>query len=172
MASSPFLLDCPHCARHVRVGSSACPFCEGALPASFGKGIVPRSKRPTRRNETLVYLAGTSALALAACGGIVNVVGDDASSVDATMDGASTDGMSADGTPIDSTAMDQQVAVPYGVPPPFDAGRDVRDAEVIRDAGCPDACPTMCCHTPDAAPLCCHVVPPYGLPPDPPDPPK
>jgi hypothetical protein len=159
MASRSFLLDCPNCARHVRVGSSACPFCERALPAWFGKGIVPRSKRPTRRNETLVYLAGTSALALAACGGIVNVVGDDASSSDATMDS-----MSADGVSNDSTLMDQQVAVHYGLPP-SDAGRDAKaakDAAVSVDADCPDACPLECCHVPDAASMCCHSGPPYG----------
>ncbi|MEM7158151.1 MAG: hypothetical protein AAF799_35240 [Myxococcota bacterium] len=50
------LHECPGCARHVRVGTRVCPFCEHALPASFGL------------SRAGVLLVGTAAItALAAC---------------------------------------------------------------------------------------------------------
>jgi hypothetical protein len=151
--SHALLLACPSCARHIRVDSKTCPFCEREPPATFGTGPAPRYKRPTRRTETLVYLAGTSAL-VAACGRIVNVMGEDASTDGSSSDRTSSDGTSADSMGMDSTLMDQ-VAVPYGISPPSDGGME---------AACPDACPTMCCHDVDDATTCCSTVP-YGLPP-------
>lgn len=50
------LHECPGCARHVRVGTRVCPFCEHALPTSFGLGRAG------------VLLVGTAAItALTAC---------------------------------------------------------------------------------------------------------
>lgn len=31
------LSECPECSRHVRIGAGACPFCDHALPAAFGR---------------------------------------------------------------------------------------------------------------------------------------
>jgi hypothetical protein len=170
------LLPCPACARHIRVDSGACPFCARGLSASFDGPKSPRLPRPTRRTETLVYLAGTSALALAAaaCGGIATNTDADSG------DGATI----ADSAIVDGTLGDHFVGNTYGGPPPFDAApRDSltegahSDAE-SGDEGGPfeagqpvdakpfacDACAFGCC--PSLPDMCCPA-PPYGSPPPP-----
>jgi hypothetical protein len=151
------------------------------LVAELAVPRTPRIRRPTRRTETFIYLAGTSALALAACGGIVNVANGGDATADAMSDGASIDGSSTDAPAGDGALMDQFIGNTYGAPPPFDARVHVDaapdgslpdtspgDAERT-DTGCSPACDWGCC--PEFhEPMNCCPAPPYGSPP-PPDPP-
>jgi hypothetical protein len=161
------LLPCPDCARHVRTGEGACPFCRGRLPASFASLRVRRLPPRSGRAGAYAHTASASLLAIAAaaCGGLTN--GGDG--------GAGQEEASADGT-----AMDQLVSTHYGGAPPdatVDAGSsdalglldviaDSVDAK-LRDGGS-DACPgdQVWCAAADA---CCYQAPPYGAP-VPPDP--
>jgi hypothetical protein len=170
----PLLFPCSNCLRHVRIDSGACPFCgHTALTRPSLQG-APRRERPARRTETLMYLAGTSALALAAaaCGG--EVLGSEGDRGDAAA--------SAESGSNDATIMDQSVVVTYGLPPPFDAGEEHKvDAQVVDvaepgdaldEAGCPVKCTLGCFVLPDGGVRCKMPAPAYGSPPPPDPPPK
>jgi hypothetical protein len=117
------LLPCPSCARHVRLSDAVCPFCAadlGALP----RALPPARSPATRLSRAALFAFGTSAAALAACGGTA----------------ATTDppiGLPAyGGPPVDSgPAADGDVDAPfvvdaaYGGPPPDsgDAGSDANE---------------------------------------------
>jgi len=56
------LTPCPSCTRHVKVGSSACPFCGGDVPVD-----VPARAMPTGRPLTRAAILFASAAAVSAC---------------------------------------------------------------------------------------------------------
>jgi hypothetical protein len=166
------LLPCRTCARHVRVESERCPFCQHRLTPPLSARPTSHVHRPSRRTETALYLAGTSALAIAAaaCGGLANTGNGGDGNEDSSV---------GDGAPVDGTAMDQFVGNTYGAPPPFDArveasrdgASDARGFDSSKlgdtdrlDAECSDACSFGCC---PSLPMGCCPAPPYGLPPPP-----
>jgi hypothetical protein len=63
------LVPCPSCARHVRAGETACPFCASALPADLGAQAVPAA--PGRLSRAAAFVFGAS-LSVAACSSEVN----------------------------------------------------------------------------------------------------
>jgi hypothetical protein len=57
----PRLRPCPSCARHVRVGSTVCPFCATATPADFERESEPDPPRAgLSRCVTYEYVARTT----------------------------------------------------------------------------------------------------------------
>jgi hypothetical protein len=170
MSRAP-LLGCPTCARHIRVDSRACPFCGRSLPAAFGAEPVAHHPRVTRRVETLVYLAGTSALALAAaCGDVVTSSDGDAGDATTKLDGAQPDDRDR---MQDSRGSEFNLILDGGSDTMLDAARDVAGEGSITDTGLTDApCPDMKCHYyPDRCCYghCCPVTVPYGGAPVPPE---
>jgi hypothetical protein len=59
------LSPCPSCNRHVRVEETACPFCNGALPAR-PRDQMPATARP-RLSRAALFTAGATLLGAAAC---------------------------------------------------------------------------------------------------------
>jgi hypothetical protein len=149
------LLACPACARHVRADERACPFCGHELPPGFSE--APAAPSPTvRLSRAALYAVGVGALSLTAaqgCGG--------------TVAGGKGDGGGGTGRDA-SSQQDGNVAVPYGLPPPFDAGSsaDVSSAkDAAADAGSLDAASAD--GAADAKPDV-GIAPPYGgIPPEP-----
>lgn len=99
------LLPCPACARHVRVSEEACPFCAAALPATMASRPLPRSPT-TRLSRAALFALGTSAAAIAACGG--STEGDSST----FGDGGAAEHEGGREMPL------------YGGPPPHDGGGD------------------------------------------------
>jgi hypothetical protein len=155
------LIACPGCARHVRVGEAACPFCKTSLEEA-SRAFTARLPPAQRLSRAALYAFGVGSLTVAAaCGGSVaggtgeKDAGDEASMVgqDAAYGGSPPDG--SVGQPVYGAPFDATVAPPYGIAPPFDAGEDAGDdaadaADDASDAG-EDA---------DVG-----VAVPYGLPP-------
>ena len=146
----PRLVACPSCSRHVRVDERACPFCGVELPAAFAES--PAAPSPTvRLSRAALYAVGVGALSLTAaqaCGGTVAGGKGDA------------------GSGSDASTQDGNVAVPYGLPPPVDAGslHDATPSDASAETAAGDAA------TSDAADAGTDVgiAPPYGgVPPDP-----
>ena len=134
------LLPCPSCARHVRASEDACPFCSAALPAPLASQPMPRSPG-TRLSRAALFAFGTSAAAIAACGGsTTGSPKDDVSMVDAAYGGPPRDGAA------DADNDSPFVNAAYGGPP-FDAS--LPDAADASDSG----------QKPDG------IAPPYGAPP-------
>jgi hypothetical protein len=67
------LHPCPSCARHLRAGETACPFCGAVLSGTFGASapIAPSNGRPMSR-AALLFAAATVA---ASCGGAIESTG-------------------------------------------------------------------------------------------------
>lgn len=59
------LTPCPSCARHVRTGERACPFCDAALHADHAHSIA---RDTTERLARSALVAFGAAVSLAACG--------------------------------------------------------------------------------------------------------
>src|SRR5262245_60284356 len=99
---APPLVPCPACARHVRIGERACPFCDAALPGD----LRPRAVRPpTRRvGRAAAFFLGAT-VSLTACSGQIEL-----QSSSGHMDGGPEDD---GGPPPDDAGM-----------PPDDAGPD------------------------------------------------
>jgi hypothetical protein len=112
------LHPCPSCARHIRAGETACPFCDAALPETFGASAPAQSRgRPMSRAALLFAVAAVAA----GCGGSTD------SSVGPT-DGGRDAAREASGD-------DEPDALPvamYGPAP-------IQDAAPIRPDGSPDA---------------------------------
>jgi len=66
------LVPCPSCARHVRAGETACPFCASALPADLGAQAIPAAPRRLTRAAAFVFGATVS---VAACTSEVTTTG-------------------------------------------------------------------------------------------------
>jgi len=65
------LLPCTSCARHIRAGSKACPFCAAATPADFGREPELAPPPPgLGRFDTYQYLARRTASTMAATSAI------------------------------------------------------------------------------------------------------
>jgi hypothetical protein len=152
------LLACPSCLRHVRVTEDTCPFCAGAVPASFRN--LPAPRPPTRRlSRAALYAFGATSIGLvtACSGSVTNIPGD-----------SGTDGSGEEaGQPLYGAAPaygafpegggDEMSHTLYGLPsdaePPPDDGPIMADAAygLPGDAGLPDG------FDPDA------IAPAYGL---------
>jgi hypothetical protein len=139
------LIACPGCARHVRVGEVACPFCRTSLE-EVSRAFTARLPPGQRLSRAALYAFGVGSLTVAAaCGGSVSGgtgdkdAGDEAGMVglDAAYGGSPPDGFSGGqplyGAPFDAAffypdaGQDVTVAPPYGISPPFDAGDDAGD---------------------------------------------
>jgi hypothetical protein len=73
----PHLRPCPGCSRHVRVSEGACPFCGGALDASFR--AAPAPVPPSRRLSRAALVAfGTGALVLTPAALVIDCGGSSA----------------------------------------------------------------------------------------------
>jgi len=112
------LHPCPSCARHLRAGESACPFCEAPLPAGFGASTSPApAGRPRGRVSSRAALLFFAATAATACGG------QTAGSM-FTGDGGGRDAAANDGAPLEDAGEDADAmpVVMYGPGPVFDSG--------------------------------------------------
>jgi hypothetical protein len=135
------LLPCPSCARHVRVSEDACPFCATALPE---RSAPPLRTPAVRLGRAALFALGTSAAAIAACGGTTS-----------TLDDAGTSSGSSGTSSGSSGSSGTSGIAAYGGPP-FDSGADTQPGPMY--GGPPqDAAPD---NDSSAAPL-------YGLPPNP-----
>ncbi len=129
------LAPCPGCARHVKVGDAACPFCGAAAPVS---APAPRAVAKGATRAAIAALAVAAAAAsVAACDGQTKVAplpeddaGDAATVIDATTGDASDGGATVDASDGASDAAsdvfqgsDVGVQPPYGLPP-TDSGSD------------------------------------------------
>ena len=127
---------CDACARHVRAGETACPFCDQVLPIA-ALVQVPRTATQLSRAQriTLVATAAAGQL-LAACGELTPPLesAPPASQVGGAGSGAAGSGGSA------GAAMTSGLAPtpPYGAPPPPDAGASRGTGTGESDRGEPD----------------------------------
>lgn len=99
------LVPCPGCARHVRASEAICPFCGDTSPR------VARTVRAVERSRTLIFGAALASTAAAGClshtrNDPENDAGTDAPMVDAR---ATADA---------GTDAHENIAPPYGTPPP------------------------------------------------------
>jgi hypothetical protein len=102
------LFTCPACARHVRVGDSACPFCAASL-ADATRSFTARPPPKVRMSRAALYAFGVGSLTVAtACGGAVANGG---------VDGEKDSGVDTGFMAVDA----------YGGPPDFDTGIDRSD---------------------------------------------
>jgi hypothetical protein len=154
---------CPVCARHVREGDAACPFCSAtSLPPA------PLSRAPSTRLSRAAFLALGAAGALAAT---------DCSSSPAPSPPYGTPPF-ADSGLTEGDSGDAGFAQPlYGAVVPTDAATD--DAEPEKEGGFAQPLYGAVAPTPDAGtddaepekeggfaqPLYGAIAPPYGLPP-------
>jgi hypothetical protein len=133
------LIACPSCARHVRLGEAACPFCRADL-GDAARAFAPRQAPSQRLSRAALYAFGVGSLTVAsACGGVVGEgAGDkDGGHTDADIVADSAHG----GSPETSSVVDARTpgdvsnfTVPYGVPP-FDAGAEMDAGDDVSDAG-------------------------------------
>jgi hypothetical protein len=63
------LVPCPSCARHVRAGEGACPFCSSALPVDLAARAVPAATRRLSRVAAFGFAAAVAALGTASTTG-------------------------------------------------------------------------------------------------------
>lgn len=114
------LLPCPSCARHVRAGASACPFCAGELPAEVAD-TRPFLSRP--RSRAAILFAG--AAVVGACSSTAAAPLYGVPTTDAGLEEDSGNNGQPEGGPV---AM-------YG-PAPVDSGLDTgSDVENDAEAG-------------------------------------
>ncbi len=59
------LVPCPGCARHVRVGESACPFCSAGLSSAMADAVIPAA--PARMKRAALF-AFAATISVAGCG--------------------------------------------------------------------------------------------------------
>src|SRR4051794_6550185 len=116
------LLPCPSCARHVRASEETCPFCDSGLPASLATQPAPRSPA-TRLSRAALFAFGTSAAAIAACGGSTTGSPKD----DVTLLDAAYGGPPRDGAP-DAEEDSPFLNAAYGGPPIDASVPDAADA--------------------------------------------
>lgn len=97
------LVICPSCARHVRFGDAACPFCAAAMPAD----LVPGSRGPRRPyvGKVPTALALASALVATGCSDDTSTPQADAATSADTTTPADTS------TPIDTAVADTRTAI-------------------------------------------------------------
>jgi len=76
------LSPCPSCTRHVKVGSSACPFCGGDVPIDVPARPMP-STRPLTR--AAIMFASVAAVSAAACSSSTTTSGDKDAEADAPL---------------------------------------------------------------------------------------
>lgn len=112
------LVKCPSCARHVRFGESACPFCAAAVPA----GLQPRAYVP--RRQVIGKGATALALALAAVG-----CGETGSEVFEPVDAAADTALDAGADTLVDGGIDG------GIDSGMDAGRDTMSDSDVGDEG-------------------------------------
>ena len=149
------LVKCTSCARHVRPGESACPFCAAPLDVAAqtasARAIGARIPRGRFSRAALLALGlGAVVPAVNACGsdddgdgnsGGAADAGHDASSPDASVDAMAHTlyGLPGDAALVNLDARDDvhSFSDAYGAPPPFDAGdaSDGGDADAAPDAG-------------------------------------
>lgn len=128
------LEPCPSCARHVRVQSSACPFCRTALSDSF-RATPPRA-RPRRLGRAAMFAVG-AALATPGCY-LSHEVGRADAAV--TRDASTAPGPVYGGppTPVDAGIDYGGTAILYGIAPSaLDAGEHEDAGGVSADYGSP-----------------------------------
>ncbi len=132
----PSLLPCPSCRRHVKSGTSACPFCDASLGVPFAADVLPDTRGWKR---AAVFSFG---LAVASCGGTTTSSTGDATPPDAVTDTAgdtAADQPAEVGADVarDVPADDNGgVAPPYGIAPK-DAGVPDDNGSMKADYGAP-----------------------------------
>jgi hypothetical protein len=128
LAARP-LVPCPVCARHVRIGERACPFCNTALPGD----LQPRVGRPSTRRvgRAAAFFLGAT-VSLTACSSQIELQSSSGLTDGGPEDDAGNPPPEDAGMPPpdDAGLDDGSVGALYGDPPPplDDAGPDAGDA--------------------------------------------
>lgn len=125
------LTPCPSCARHVRTGSSECPFCAACLDPARD---APIFRAPPRAGRAAILAFRTLALGAAGCG-VAHVPGTDAGVV-ATDTGVEPE--DAGVVAPDAGPEDAGLVAMYGGPPPSDAGFDAGGAIALYGGPAPE----------------------------------
>ena len=141
------LSPCPGCHRHVVATEPACPFCDRVLATA-----LPARPDTARRLSRAAAFAFATSLTAAGCSSSVAATdaapNTDVGPGDAPVDRPTTDTAASDngatdtGTPdtgaVDTGVLDiGNVAPPYGIPPPDDAGAPDDDGGVMDLYGAP-----------------------------------
>jgi len=129
------LHPCPSCARHLRSGETACPFCDAPLPAGFGActSVAPADRSPGRvkSRAAVLFFAATAATA---CGG--QTAATSTGTGDGGHDAAARDGAAIDDAGEDVDAM--PIAA-YGPAPIRDSGARDAPSDALTDGPSDDA---------------------------------
>ncbi len=142
------LAPCPGCHRHVVATESACPFCHRPIV-----GPLPTRRDPPRRLSRAALITFAASLTAAGCSSSVSATdaapNADVGGGDVPVDRPATDqGFPVDHAPTDTGARDTgavdtgvldigNVAPPYGIPPPEDAGAPDDDGGAMDLYGAP-----------------------------------
>jgi hypothetical protein len=167
------LLPCPSCFRHVRLGSTTCPFCAGVLPDAFRREGPTLVRRKTRFGAYSHTAATAAMFAAVGCGDVVQSVMD--ASVHSPSDDGTFDAVVV--TDVASPQKDTGVTALDGSSV-MDAGGAVDSgADTSSDVGAPcdsgpwhilDACGDVKCGFGSCSMFECRIEcpppPPYGAP--------
>lgn len=164
------LHPCPTCQRHIRISSTSCPFCAGALPSAFGETVVRRIRTPGLSRTALLALGVMSSAAATACENDNDKPAKTAdAAIQSSSDAGGTQQPERDAAPPEAAPNSGMQPV-YGAPPPprmdDDAGtKDAAPPPNASDApvyGAPPPRLDAGADTKDAGPT---VAPVYGAPP-------